>query len=261
MEDPMTGLGPDSNALLEAARNGDEPTHADRDRVRAAIELRLALGAGAGLGAATAAKSAAAAAPAGLLAKAMVTAGIVCAVGVITWRVARTPPRDAAHTMSLATPIAPAPIEAPAHVTEALNGAPDVPAPAPSISGQRRGLLSSAQALPIQGAVAAPSTRSVAATGDVAAEVRLLDQAHTAMRAGDAERALDLLEDHGRRYPRGALGEERDAARIAALCALGRTAEARDATDRFLRAAPQSPQAGPLRASCGGSPAPAVPPF
>jgi hypothetical protein len=257
----MTGLGPESNALLEVARNGDEPTHADRDRVRAAIELRLALGAGAGLGAATAAKSAAAAAPAGLFAKAMVTAGIVCAVAVITGRVARTPPRNAAPTTSLATPIAPAPIAAPTRVTEALNGAPSVPAPALSISGERGSLLSSAQALPIHDVVAASSTRSVAATGDVAAEVRLLDQAHTAMRAGDAERALGLLEDHRRRYPRGALGEERDAARIAALCALGRTTEARDATDRFLRAAPRSPQAGPLRASCGGSPAPAVPPF
>jgi hypothetical protein len=257
----MTGLGPESNALLELARDGDEPTHADRDRVRAAIERRLALGAGAGLGAATAAKSAAAATPAGLLTKVMVTAGIVCAVGLITGRVVRTPPRHAPPTMSLATPIAPAPIEAPTPVAEALNGAPSVPAPAPSISGERRALLSSAPALPIQGAVPAPSTRSVAAAGDVAAEVRLLDQAHTAMHAGDAERALGLLEDHGRRYPKGALGEERDAARIAALCALGRTAEARDATDRFLRAAPRSPQAGPLRASCGGPPAPVVPPF
>jgi hypothetical protein len=261
MEDPMTGLGPESNALLEVARDGDEPTHADRDRVRAAIERRLALGAGAGLGAAMAAKSAAAASPAGLLAKALVTAGIVCAVGVTAWQVARTPPRSAAPTMSLATPIAPAPIDAPTHVAEALIGAPSVPAPAPSSSEEHRRLLSSAQALPIQGAVAASSTRSAAATGDVAAEVRLLDQAHTAMRAGDAERALGLLEDHGRRYPRGALGEERDAARIAALCALGRIAEARDATDRFLRAAPRSPQAGALRASCGGSPAPVVPPF
>jgi hypothetical protein len=257
----MTGLGPESNALLEVARDGDEPTHADRDRVRAAIELRLALGAGAGLGAATAAKSAAAAAPAGLLAKAIVTAGIVCAVGVITGRVARTPPRAAAPTMSVVTPIAPAPIDGPTRVTEALSGAQSVAAPAPSISGERGGLLSSAQALPIQGAMAASSTRSVAAIGDVAAEVRLLDQAHTALRGGDAERALGLLEDHGRRYPKGALGEERDAARIAALCALGRTAEARDATDRFLRAAPRSPQAGSLRASCGGSPAPVVPPI
>jgi hypothetical protein len=256
----MTGLGPESNALLRAARDGDEPTLADRDRVRAAIELRLALGAGAGLGAATAAKSAAAAAPTGLLAKAMVTAGIVCAVGVITGRVVRAPPRTAAPTMSVAMPMAAAPLEAPTPGTDALNGAQGVPAPAPSISGERTAVLSSTRALLIPNAVAASSTRG-APVGDVAAEVRLLDQAHTAMREGDAERALGLLEDHARRYPKGSLGEERDAARIAALCSLGRAAEAREATDGFLRAAPQSPQAGRIRASCGGSPGPVAPPF
>jgi hypothetical protein len=44
MEDPMTGLGPEAHALLEAARGGDEPTdNADRERVRAAIATRLAV--------------------------------------------------------------------------------------------------------------------------------------------------------------------------------------------------------------------------
>src|SRR5208283_4452338 len=102
----------------------------------------------------------------------------------------------------------------------------------------------------------APATAASArgqTTGDVAAEVRLIGEAHTAIRGGDAERALALLDEHARRFPKGALGEERDAARINALCALGRTSEARDATERFLRAAPLSPHAGPLRTSCGGS--------
>jgi outer membrane protein assembly factor BamD (BamD/ComL family) len=101
----------------------------------------------------------------------------------------------------------------------------------------------------------AGSTRAASSPGDGAAEVRLLGDAQSEMRAGEPERALLLFDEHARRYPKGALGEERDAARIGALCALGRISEAREATDRFLRAAPLSPHAGPLRASCGGSPA------
>jgi outer membrane protein assembly factor BamD (BamD/ComL family) len=95
----------------------------------------------------------------------------------------------------------------------------------------------------------------------VAAEVLLLGEAHAAIRNGQAEHALALLDEHSRRFPRGALGEEREASRVTALCALGRVAEARAAADRFLRVSPLSPHAGRVRASCGGSPAAPAPSF
>jgi len=179
--------------------------------------------------------------PAGWATKTLVAAALVCAMGAGAARAARTLPSSTAPAALVAAAPAPAPLDGHGALTsERLAGS----------------LHPSAQPLPASPAAPlgpAFSTRAAPGTGDVAAEVRLLGEANTLLRAGDAGRALRLLEEHARRYPKGALGEERDAARIAALCALGRTSEARDATDRFVRTAPLSPQAGSLRASCGGS--------
>ena len=265
----MTGLGPEANALLEAARIGDEPTDKDREHVRAAIATRLAAGAAAGLGVVTLARVfTAAATRAGLASKPLLVAALVCAAGVGTLVASRTSPRSAAPAARIAAP--PASPEAPARVWEGSWVVGRSPAPAPAIVASEEpvtglhpsertptGLRPSARPPPMASVATAPagSTRAATSPGDVAAEVRLLGDAQSAMRAGEAERALLLFDEHARRYPKGALGEERDAARIGALCALGRIPEAREATDRFLQAAPMSPHAGPLRASCGGSPA------
>ncbi len=255
----MNGLGPEANALLEAAREGDEPTQADRERVRGAIATRLAAGAAAGLGVATAAKSSSAAVMlAGSATKVLVTVALVGAIGASigasALMVARARHRPAASAVSAAVP-ARASTEGVAISTEQANGAAESPPAYPVTTPEKAsgGLRAGARPATVP-AAAAPAH----VTGDVAAEVRLIGEAHTAMRGGDAARALVLLDEHARRYPKGALGEERDAARISALCALGRTSEARDATERFLRAAPLSPHAGPVRASCGspGTPTP-----
>ena len=98
------------------------------------------------------------------------------------------------------------------------------------------------------------SAQGPAPASSVGAEVALLRDAHAALQSGNAALAVVLLDEHARRFPTGALGEERDAARIFALCALGRTSEARASTDRFLAAYPRSPQAARVRSSCGGAP-------
>jgi hypothetical protein len=98
------------------------------------------------------------------------------------------------------------------------------------------------------------SSPSPAAPADaLAEETRLLRDADAATRAGDATRALALLAEHARRFPRGALAEERDAETVLALCAAGRTEDARAAARRFLAARPGSALAGRVRSSCGGS--------
>jgi hypothetical protein len=261
----MTGLGPEASALLEAARCGDEPTDADRERVRAAIATRLAAGAAAGIGAMAAGKwagstlgaaggaPASAAIPAGLAAKALAAAILVGALGASAVLIHRALPHPVAPLSVPAHPTVAVGVDGPVSARGSPNGATNPTAP-PIDDAHGVGFRSGARAVP--GSVIAPAVSSSAhttvATGDVAAEVRLLGEAHAVMRRGDAERALVLLDEHARRYPKGALGEERDAARIAALCALGRVAEARETADRFLRAAPQSPHAGPIRASCGG---------
>ncbi|HXK19685.1 MAG TPA: hypothetical protein VNG33_17865, partial [Polyangiaceae bacterium] len=54
-----------------------------------------------------------------------------------------------------------------------------------------------------------------------------------------------------REFAGGALGQEREAARIMALCAAGRVAEGRAAAERFLSTHAGSPVGAHIRSSCG----------
>lgn len=67
----------------------------------------------------------------------------------------------------------------------------------------------------------------------------MLHAARAALRT-DPARALVLTEEHRRRFPRGLLAEERDAIRISALAALGRTEEARREAESFSKDHPDS---------------------
>jgi hypothetical protein len=71
--------------------------------------------------------------------------------------------------------------------------------------------------------------------------------ARAALRAGDAARSLSLLEQARLRYPRGALGQEREALTIQALAKSGARAAAVRRARAFLRAHPQSPYAADVR--------------
>jgi hypothetical protein len=105
---------------------------------------------------------------------------------------------------------------------------------------------SSFAATPVQTPTAAPGTTSGArpvsppAPSSLAAERTLLDDARAALASGDAGRALQLGDEHLRRFPRGQLGEEREAIAIQSLVALGRYPEARARAAHFRAAAPQS---------------------
>lgn len=98
-----------------------------------------------------------------------------------------------------------------------------------------------------------PLSAPIAADEGVAAETLLLESAQRALAARDAEHALALLAEHAQRFPNGALTEERGAARVLALCELGRTNEARSAFAAFLRTAPRSPLIPRLQDSCASS--------
>lgn len=62
--------------------------------------------------------------------------------------------------------------------------------------------------------------------------------------------ALMALDEHQRRFPSGALVQERAAARIQALCALGRTEEASAESLNLKRMSPNSPQAAHSAKPC-----------
>jgi hypothetical protein len=75
---------------------------------------------------------------------------------------------------------------------------------------------------------------------DLAAERALLEIARTALARGQSARALEALQRHATEFPRGRLGEEREALSIQALLAAGRRDEARARAERFEKTFPRS---------------------
>lgn len=85
-------------------------------------------------------------------------------------------------------------------------------------------------------------------------EVRGLARARAALRDGDAEAALRLLDAHRREHPQSAYDEERDLLVVAALCDAGRPDDARTAAAKFRRAHPGSPLTAHLSGCANESP-------
>jgi hypothetical protein len=85
----------------------------------------------------------------------------------------------------------------------------------------------------------------------LAAETRLIASAQHALRARAPRKALRMLSEHARRFPNGKLAEERDAARVLALCELSARREAAAALQRFRTRWPGSPLMIRLDANCG----------
>lgn len=89
---------------------------------------------------------------------------------------------------------------------------------------------------------------------DLSEEVRLLSRAERDLHGGRAEGALRALTEHERRFPSGALAEERLAARVQALCAGGRRPEANAYLAQLTQRYPRSPHLKRARAACGLGP-------
>jgi hypothetical protein len=82
------------------------------------------------------------------------------------------------------------------------------------------------------------------------AEARKLAEVQRALRDRRPHEALRLLNEQDRAFPSGALGEERAAARVFALCEAGEDAQARALAAQFLLAHPSSPFAERVQATC-----------
>jgi hypothetical protein len=82
----------------------------------------------------------------------------------------------------------------------------------------------------------------------LAEEVAIIARAETALRSARPALALEVLNEHERKFGNGLLAEERIAARAQALCALGRTAEA-DA--QLTQLSPNSLHGQPSQKACG----------
>lgn len=84
----------------------------------------------------------------------------------------------------------------------------------------------------------------------LAEETSLLRRAKAALARGDDSEALELVDEHGRRFPAGVFRGERAVVKARALCALGRRTDARAVADDFVRAHPGSHLAEQMASVC-----------
>lgn len=267
----MSELSPRVRAIVEAGRSADDPTGEDRARVRGAV-LR-AIGAGAAHAAIGAASAKAAAAPkgaapagisgvggGGLAAKIGVAISVFALAGAglgaaVTGR--RESPERAADALSSMIPPAfmpelPAALDAPAAPkNEEGSASLRIPAEASARSDRPR-----ASEEDRAGSQQKPGARAhggaPAKASTLEEETKRLGEAHRAMRSGEPEKALALLEEQSAAFASGDLQEERAAARVFALCEAGKASEAKAAAQAFLHKNPRSPLAGRVRAACAG---------
>lgn len=127
--------------------------------------------------------------------------------------------------------------------------APAVSAPAASMAAAApsQGLASiDTKDLPSAPSVAVAGTNTVgdapAVRGgdDLAAERASLDVSRTALGRGDGVNALVACDEHARKFPRGALAEEREAIAVQALVLEHRSDDARARAERFRKTHPRS---------------------
>ena len=93
--------------------------------------------------------------------------------------------------------------------------------------------------------------RPQAARGaSIDAEVQLIAEADAQIRAERFEAALHTLASHARRFPNGALREERDALRVLSLCGIGPSERALRERKRFMQTASESVLTARVSAAC-----------
>jgi hypothetical protein len=235
----------DTESFLASVRGAEDPTRDDEQRVLAAVRAAVAGGV-----------VITALATVGKLLEVVPRLGgsvlkgstlVVCAITaaqLVTSEAPRDPSRSrpsppavvSARTGALRSqgPLAEPPTAAP------LPSPPTERAAAPLRSSSARSSAKLAPSAP------APAPRAATAREELDALVR----AQAAVRAGDGPSALRVLDAPGT-DPRFAA--ERRALRILALCAAGRTAEARREAAAFLQSEPTSIQRGVVARSCAGA--------
>jgi hypothetical protein len=228
----MAALGPKARALVQEGRNALRPAAGDRERIETALRAQLGPAALPPPSSVAPPPIGAAAGWKALAAKVLVGAGLAGGALYLAFS-DRTPAPRASVSTPPAAPAAAAPSSG--------EGVSEPPAPAEPLEA----------AQPVAAHPTTASSEPAPRGRDrLAEEVALLSRATTALRAGRAAEALKTLDEHQSRFPRGALSEERRAAKAQALCSLGRMSEGRA---ELARLAPQSPAAARAKQVCDSS--------
>ncbi len=239
----MRGLSPALQQLVDEGRSAVRPTIADSERVLKAIHARLGLAVGATGGAPVAMALEDVAETLALRAMAKLTVGVAIAVAgfaLMHWLASRTVTyRDASSWATTATSAAAS--------SDAI--AATEPSQEHTLDQLESGVVpAESQIAPVATPVA--SRGSTRVHDRLSEEVELLLRAEKELHGGRPERALLLLSEHERKFKSGLLGEERTAARVQALCALGRVGEARTL---FAKLSLQSLHGEPTRQACAAA--------
>lgn len=268
----MKELSPRAQELLRAARGAGQASLADKARVADALVAKLQalpltaanLPASAPTaGTAPIAASLAAKVVVGVLATAAAVGGVVKLAGTEP-HPSEPPERSAQAPLVSAPPAVEAPLlpEVPPPAEEVRL--PEAPEPSAETTPVRRVQSrpverhpeesppppeTAASEEPPAGVHPAEPLARGSSLGD---ELRLLQAAQSHLRDHQPDQALSILDEHAASFPDGTLKEERLAARILALCGLGRVEQARAEAERFFQSATRSPHAGRIRASCAG---------
>jgi hypothetical protein len=234
----MSGLSSELQQLVNAGISASRPTLADSERVLRGLEARLGLAVGtAGIASiATGYGVPSGALTTRVLAKVGAGLGLAVAGFVLVHTLSREVATNDLSTKNTAVSAAVS-SEASNETTTSERQDPSLPNSA-VIAPENR---------PASASTPATSREASRPSDTLSEEVAILSRAEKELHSGHAENALRLLKEHERKYRKGKLAEERTAARIQALCALGRFAEANALLGSL---APQSLHGKPAHRAC-----------
>lgn len=258
-------LGAERSDVLGAMRRGEEPPPRAAARAWVLLVPQLGLGGGAGVvgsgvaGVLSSTKAVVLVVGAGLL-------GLGVARGIVDARASASAPSRVSEVAAPAlvtavaavvdepeasSPVVPEGIEGEAIASAGEQAAHDEVA-GPSAARPRRGDRRAMKRAPVS--AEAPPTSPTDEADPLQLEADLIARAQQALRTRDAAAALRLLGEHERRFPAGELTDARRGARARALCALGRTEQARAEVLALQRDRPGSPVAAGVADVCAPSP-------
>lgn len=260
----MTDLGPDAMDLLRLAEGADEPSPADEARIRGKLAMQFGVATGVAIlatsktaaGATTAAggvgagaATTAAATSLGVFGKVAIGVAVVGALGGGTAYVT-TRDRNPVASQGVVAAVAPSSQGAVAATAPfAMAQQPGVPVASAELAPLPIASAPSSNVAPHR--IAEQKTDVPKVEGDpLVVELALMHDAQAALGRGDAQLALAKVAEHQKQFPRGSLAPEREGTRVLALCAAGRTTEAKSAGKVFLGTYGKSPLAERVRHSC-----------
>jgi hypothetical protein len=234
----VSNLSPELQRLVVARRIANQPTDVDRERVFTELQARLGLAAGMGTPvASTLYQSTARTLVVKTASIAVATLAIVAGGVALMYSQTRSPVPEVVSS----------PTDSIVSVAQSTNRAAET-----GTSEVQIPMLPQEARSPVEEhlktAPAPGALRGTNRTRDsLSEEVAILSSAQAELHSGRAESALRLLAEHERKYRHGILAEERTAAKVQALCALGRVSEANALLGRL---SPQSLSGDSARQAC-----------